>query len=908
MHGRVRAVVGVLAAAVAILALSVGPAWATTGHTFNTTFGTPGSQDPGGFGGSPGGIAVDQTSGDVFVADPGHTDSGGASAPRVNRYDGAGAPVSDISVDPVAYNNPQGVAVDSANSLVYVSASSNADGTGAVIQYSLAGASQGTLTPDTDTTFNGSGPIAVDPANGDVYVAATDSLTFMPIVEVFGSDRSFKGRFDGSSGNDSALGGIGAIAVDSGGNVYIVDSGKNRLDRFDTAGAFQATVLDANPIGIGFNGLAVDPVSDELYVAENSNQVEVFSAGAAAHQDLFGLGAGISGLAVNAGNDTVYASDPGQGTGVIATTFAGPTVATTGTSAVDANNATLEGTVDPEGNPVDYRFDWGLDRNYGNSTSGGPVASAGSFSDQIGGLTPATTYHFRIVGSNSDGSGSINGNDRTFTTDAAAPIIENTPSFASQIQPDAATLNGTVNPQGSDTQWYFEYGTSTSYGTSTTPNQTGAGIQGDQPVSAPLAGLTPGTLYHYRLVATNVAGGSPGPDHTFMTAPAQAAGASSVTGISAALTGVVNPQGHATTYHFEYGETAPAYGSTTPERSAGSGNGNTTVTASIEKLKPGTTYHVRVIATDTTTGVTTTGVDGTFTTNPAPSAATGAVTGVTTDGATFSGTADTHGLGGSYTFYVASTNSPFVTKTDAVTIPAGGAAGGVSASLKGLQPGQTYTVRLGVDSSLVTTVGDAVTFTTAPLPPVNPPAPPPTVSNPYGCANPVLSAYNNHPKPGDRITVSGSDLGVGGTIALGNETITPDGWNATSFTFVIPDDATGSLPLTINCGKVSNTVAVQMYQAPSNTFATPKGKVKGSSVSVTLKVPGPGDITVKGAGLKTAKKHVGKAGTYTVKATLSASGKKSLKRHKRLARTLSVSFKPNGGTAATKKVKVTFKR
>lgn len=919
MLGRAGKVVGVLIAAMAALALAVAPAGATTGHNFSGQFGTPFSNDPGGFqGGGPVGVALDQATGDVYVTDPGHQDPNTfASAPRVERFDSTGAFQSEFAIDPNAYNSPQAIAIDpNGAGALWVGVTDNTTGTGTVVKYALDGTPANvTVTPDPGTSLN-AGAVAVDPATGFVYVGGVDG-NGAPIVEIFDDAGVFQSSFDGSddTANDGPFAGVASIAVGDNGHVYVSDPGKNRLNRFSAAGAFQATVASAastvNGPFVGYGAVAADPVSDEVYLVENGNRVEVFTAGGADHQDIFaGFVGSLTGLAVNNGSGTVYLADQGSSVGQIATPVPASTVATTGSSAVDATSATLEGTVNPEGIDTSYYFEYGTNADYGGQTPGGAAGSGNTtdpYTDQATGLLPNTQYFFRIVGQNTDFSGAVRGETLSFTTAPAAPIIEGTPSFASEIQPDGAKLNGTINPQGSNTTWHFEYGTTTAYG-STAPGSDING-QGDQGVNVPITGLTPGTTYHFRLVANNGTGGDQtGPDHTFRTAPAAPAEATSVTGITAELAGTVNPQGHATTYHFEYGETAPGYGFTTPERSAGSANGEVTVTASIDKLKPGTLYHVRVIATDTTTGVTTTGVDGTFTTNPAPSATTGDVTGVTTDSATFTGLADTHGLGGTFTFYVTATSSPFVTRTDAVTIAPGTPAGPVSATLTGLQPGQTYTVRLGVDSSLVTTVGDTVTFATAPLPPVLPPPPPPTVDNPYGCANPVLKAYNSHPKPGDTITIQGSDLGVGGTVALGGDVVTPSNWTASSFSIVVPDDAKGSLPLTVNCGKGSNTVAIQIYQAPSNTFATPKGKVKGSTASVTLKVPGPGDITIKGSGLKTAKKHVGKAGTYTVKATLSASGKKSLKRHKKLARTLSVSFKPNGGTAATKKVKVTFKR
>lgn len=903
--GRARAVVGVLAAAVSALALSVAPAQASTGHTFS------GGVLSGFGGGSPGGIALETTSSDVFATDPGNADGNGGPAPRVQRFQSDGTPVSAFAIDPALYNSPQAIAIDSTNDVIYVGVIDNTTSQGAVLEFQLDGTPAGTLTATAGTAFNNNA-IAVNPSNGDVYVGATDSTLGTPLVEVFTSAGAPKASFDGSSGNDSALAGIGSIAVDGASRVYVTDPGKNRVDRFNAAGAFQSTVVDGNARGLGVGALAADASTNEVYVVENGGSVELLNPAGATHLDTFGSGGfAVNGIAVNPATHTAYTSDPGQSLGLIATAFAGPTV-TTGSPAtgVTATDATVSGTVDPEGNATSFRFDYGTDLNYGSSSAVGPVGSDSTghpVSDALSNLLPNTTYHYLVVGIDDATQGTVSGADQTFQTALAPPILNGTPS-ATAIQPDGATLNATVDARGSDTNWHFEYGTTTAYGTSSATNTVFAS-QGDQPVNVQVTGLTPGTTYHFRIVANNGTGGDQtGADGTFRTAPTAAAGASSVTGASANLVGTVNPQGHATTYHFEYGESAPAYGTSTPERSAGSASGETTVTATIGSLKAGTTYHVRVIATDTTTGVVTTGVDGTFTTNPAPGVVTGAVTGVTTDQATFSGTVDTHGLGGTYRFYVQSTGSPFTGHTETGTIAPGAAAGTVSSTLGGLPPGQNYIVRLSVESSEVTTVGDAVTFATAPTPVVNPPAPPPTVTNPYGCASPVLKAYNSHPKPGDTITVSGTDLGVGGTVALGGDVITPSNWTASSFTIDIPDGAKGSLPLTVNCGKASNTIAIQMFQAPSNTFATPKGKVKGSTVTVTLKVPGAGDITVKGPGLKTAKKHAGKAGSYTVKATLSASGKKSLRRHGRLARTLTVSFKPNGGTSASKHVKVTFKR
>jgi uncharacterized repeat protein (TIGR02543 family) len=100
--------------------------------------------------------------------------------------------------------------------------------------------------------------------------------------------------------------------------------------------------------------------------------------------------------------------------------------------------------------------------------------------------------------------------------------VPDTPSVSTgpvdQSGSTAATLNGSVNPEGLATTYHFEYGTNTAYGTSTAATSAGSG-NAPVPVSAPISGLTAGTTYHFRLVATNSAGTTKAPDATFTAIP-----------------------------------------------------------------------------------------------------------------------------------------------------------------------------------------------------------------------------------------------------------------------------------------------------------------------------------------------------------------------------------------------------
>ena len=82
-----------------------------------------------------------------------------------------------------------------------------------------------------------------------------------------------------------------------------------------------------------------------------------------------------------------------------------------------------------------------------------------------------------------------------------------------------ATLTGTIDPNGRSTTWHFDYGPTTAYGSKSPSRSAGSG-QSSVAISEALSNLTPGTTYHYRLVASNSAGTTSGSDATFATVPA----------------------------------------------------------------------------------------------------------------------------------------------------------------------------------------------------------------------------------------------------------------------------------------------------------------------------------------------------------------------------------------------------
>jgi hypothetical protein len=132
------------------------------------------------------------------------------------------------------------------------------------------------------------------------------------------------------------------------------------------------------------------------------------------------------------------------------------------------------------------------------------------------GLTPNTEYHFRVVTKN--GKGTLQGPDIVFRTlSVTAPSVET--KGAGSIGETAATVYASVNPRGGTVSTCkFEYGTSTSYGSSAScsalPGSGSSPVEVDASIAS---GLAANTEYHYRISATNSSGTSKGGDATFKT-------------------------------------------------------------------------------------------------------------------------------------------------------------------------------------------------------------------------------------------------------------------------------------------------------------------------------------------------------------------------------------------------------
>ena len=388
-----------------------------------------------------------------------------------------------------------------------------------------------------------------------------------------------------------------------------------------------------------------------------------------------------------------------------------PTVVTEEASSIAQTSAMLNATVNPNGGEVgvgECKLEYGTTIAYGHdvpcSSLPGSGTSALAVSATAIDLSANTTYHFRVVAENAGGSSS--GSDQTFKTLPNPPTVVT--EKASSIVQTTATLNATVNPNGGSVgACKLEYGTSTSYGSSASctasPGSGGSVVA----VSAVVTGLSANTTYHFRVVATNAGGTATGGDEAFDTLPnpptVATGSGSSVTQTSATLNATVNPNGgEISSCYFEYGESA-SYGDRAPcTASPGSGASPVAVSAPVTGLIKNTTYHFRIVATNT--GGTSPGDDQTLETAPGPpTVIAGAPSAIGQTSVVLNAEINPNGgvVTQCYFHYERLTSKPEVIVTPCVGLPLSGKSPvKVSALAEGLSANTRYSFSLEVVNSL----------------------------------------------------------------------------------------------------------------------------------------------------------------------------------------------------------------
>ena len=195
-----------------------------------------------------------------------------------------------------------------------------------------------------------------------------------------------------------------------------------------------------------------------------------------------------------------------------------PSVTTTSPGSVGATAVYVYGDVDAHECQTTYVFEyrksggsWGKGGTYGAFGSGNQLVS-----DYLS-VQPSTTYEYKLTASNTQGTST--GSTKSFTTPSevtppSPPSV--TTEAASGITSNGATLNASVNPNGASTTYKFEYGTvKGALNQSTAPISDLTGST-SQKVKAEVS-LEPGTLYYFRIWASNAGGTKTGSEFSFTT-------------------------------------------------------------------------------------------------------------------------------------------------------------------------------------------------------------------------------------------------------------------------------------------------------------------------------------------------------------------------------------------------------
>lgn len=522
----------------------------------------------GGLGGtmsSPQGIAIDQATGNLYVTD--------SSNRRIQRFSATGTWQRAFGWDTIA----NGAATGDASNLTTFQICTIMQN----CKVGVAGANAGQLSSAV------AGQPATDSA-GNLYVADVNNRRVQKFdalgtfLSTWGWDVVPAGK-TGDTGTgleacpaaaanaagDCQAGAQGAgagqfgsssptrIAVDSTAKVYALDNGNKRIQSFDSVGGSPATFLAATGPEVSPTDIAIGP-SNRLFVAVvcpnslegnavvcpggalNERRVKEFdSAGTLLDTHLVGVKftSATNALAANPTNDRVYFSTSatvGHRVWILDDDGALPAPAATLNPVTDitAHSASFSGAVNPNGPaglPTSYRFEYSKD-----GVTWTPVATDVGLGDgvtpvtvpvapaegAVTGLEANTFYRVRIAAYKAFGSAAAFSPELTFLTDTVGPEVQ---TLYPQTHTDTtARLTGLVNPNNLPTSYYFEYGTSTKYG-SRAPVPDGSLSGGtERIVLEVIGGLAPETTYHYRLVSTNSQGTTVGGDVSFATSPALA--------------------------------------------------------------------------------------------------------------------------------------------------------------------------------------------------------------------------------------------------------------------------------------------------------------------------------------------------------------------------------------------------
>jgi hypothetical protein len=432
-------------------------------------------------GGSIPGIAVDNTAlpsaGNVYLASE--------ATGMVYGFDASGAPLGgNFPIDPaISPGGPSGspkdicgAAVDSVGNLWIANYT-----TQSILEYDSSGVFQKSIS----TAAQGFYPcyVAFD-SNDDMYVTNGGDSTRSTYKYTAAGGYASGTLFDAHSGRGNAVDRTNH-------HVFLIDTNVGAVNEYDSLGNLLSTTS-----GQDATGHLIIPTSSGI------------------------PGAAFRGVTVDAANNRVYVADESQSKIRVfgdAQTYPDLTLGTS--SGVSNTMATVEGAISSQGVTLsNCHFEF-ISENvfraggFSDLSSGGSVPcspASGSIpvdsathpvSAALSGLTANTSYRFRLVAANANGS--ITTSDAGFTT-TGPPIVE---TMGSPVRTTTtARLDGRVDPSRAAASYRFEYGDqgpcNANPCVSAEPHAAGSGNEFEF-VSQHVEGLQPNTTYHYRVIADN---------------------------------------------------------------------------------------------------------------------------------------------------------------------------------------------------------------------------------------------------------------------------------------------------------------------------------------------------------------------------------------------------------------------
>jgi DNA-binding beta-propeller fold protein YncE len=627
---RAHVTLAVLAATLAALAFTTAPAFAETHRGFTASFGSEGSE--AGKLKEPAGVAVNDTTGDVYVVDRGNN--------RIDEFEADGTFIRAWGWGVV---EGVGKKEELQTCTILTGCGPGVAGTGA-----------GQLDAPGAIAVDNSGS-AADPSKEDVYVTNTADN----VVEKFSASGVFLGQIATGSGG-AAFGGLLGVAVSPGGVVWVYaqktgkPAGNEEAELESYSDAQPNAFVEAHESKAGgdaWPGIAVDSAGDFYVMHRDSRHIaKLKSNGEVIAEEVTGEGS--TAVAVDPGDDvyinvgtvvqelgpavepveTFGSKHPVSGSGIAVGSAAGPVyvsdaagatvdVFTLGStpeapktepaSGETTSEATLHGVLNPGGatGALEYQFEY----NKGPSCTGAQSTPLAEKSEAkiaaveatVTGLQPGAEYTYCLVAFNAFGE--TRGNEAHFPTVAIPPEIISE-STTLPVKATGATLRAGINPNNQATEYQFEYSTKATAETlevpivkvPSTPGTIPAGIlnPGGEPVSAPTEPLTQGTTYFYRVVAENTKGekATPGKVEHFTTAIEpelpETKPATEVASSSATLNGVLNPHaaGEVGTYKFLYNQGSSCEGGSETPAEPSTAAKEQKVSAKVTGLHPGEPY------------------------------------------------------------------------------------------------------------------------------------------------------------------------------------------------------------------------------------------------------------------------------------------------------------------------------